>query len=388
MTTQTFWVDTLRSPRRILAPMVGQSELAFRVLARSCGADVCYTEMLHADRFVNEPSYREEHFETNAEDRPLIVQFCGHDARVLLSAARIVEGDCDAVELNCGCPQRSASNAGFGAFLAADAIVDIVRLLSSSLSVAVVVKMRLRESVEATVRLAQAVQGAGCAALTVHCRTRHQRRGGPCDWDALKRVCEAVSIPVVANGGIEKFSDFEECLATTGADAIMSGESALENVSIFNGTKVTPAGQVQLALKYLGFAVLYKARPAVAQEHLRTMLHFCPKDDQDALAKAETLESLRRVIEDVAKRVARDPRRNEPARETWYRRHRSKPSDVSAFCASHPDASVVAATGHVRCEATGHEMAPQLSVLEAHWAGKAYGRAAKRLKLTKDKGAS
>ena len=88
--------------------MVEQSELAYRLLCRRYNAQLCYTPMLHAERFSRDPSYRAAQFQTCPADRPLVAQFCGHDAATLLAACRLVEGQVDAVDLNLGCPENIA----------------------------------------------------------------------------------------------------------------------------------------------------------------------------------------------------------------------------------------------------------------------------------------
>ena len=105
-----FW-RRIGQPRLVLAPMVNQSELAFRMLARQYGAELCYTPMLHSTLFAQEEVYRRDNFDPHAADRPLVAQFCGDDPATLLAAARHVQGRCDAVDLNLGCPQAIAGRA-------------------------------------------------------------------------------------------------------------------------------------------------------------------------------------------------------------------------------------------------------------------------------------
>lgn len=93
------------SPKTVCAPMVNQSELAFRLLCRRYNTQVCYTPMFHAEIFGKDPKYREDAMQFAPQpgaDRPLVVQFCGNDPQLILKAAKLVEKDCDAVDLNCG----------------------------------------------------------------------------------------------------------------------------------------------------------------------------------------------------------------------------------------------------------------------------------------------
>jgi tRNA-dihydrouridine synthase 1 len=108
-----------------------QSELPFRMLCRKYGATAAYTPMLHARLFSEGSKYREEHFTTCPEDRPLFVQFCANDPDVLVSAAEYVEEAADYIDLNFGCPQRIARKGHYGAFLMDDlpCVESLVRAL-------------------------------------------------------------------------------------------------------------------------------------------------------------------------------------------------------------------------------------------------------------------
>ena len=102
-----FW-RAIGSPRYVTAPMVKQSELAFRSLTRKHGAGLCYTPMINAPAFVNHKRMREMEFDTAPDDTPLFGQLAGHDPSIVLEAARIMEPNVSAVDLNFGCPQTIA----------------------------------------------------------------------------------------------------------------------------------------------------------------------------------------------------------------------------------------------------------------------------------------
>jgi len=154
---------------RVVAPMVGASDLAFRLLCRRHGADCAYTEMLDARRFVGEPEYASSLFWSQlggAADRPLVAQFCGNEPDELVAAARLVETHVDAVDLNLGCPQARAKEGVYGAYLLDDhhwpRVFAIVDALAAALSVPVTCKVRLCDSLDQTLAFAAGLQRAGC----------------------------------------------------------------------------------------------------------------------------------------------------------------------------------------------------------------------------------
>ena len=222
-------------PRYVVAPMVDQSELAFRMMCRKYGATLAYTPMVHARLFNEDKHYAKEFFTTAEGDRPLFVQFCGNDPQTLLNAALKVQDHCDAVDLNLGCPQQIARRGNYGAFLAQDLprVLEIVSTLHRGLRVPVACKIRVQDQLEDTLSYAKALVEAGCQILCVHGRTRESGRHGLASWEAIRAVKEAVDVPVIANGNIRCLEDCEECLRRTGADAVMSAETLLENPALF-----------------------------------------------------------------------------------------------------------------------------------------------------------
>lgn len=114
------------------------------MLTRKYGATLCYTPMFHARLFATDPKYRAKMFTPTKEDRPLTVQFAANDPDFLIAAAKLVENDCDAVDINCGCPQAIAKRGNYGAYLLEqpDLIVSLVERLHAELKIPVTVKIR------------------------------------------------------------------------------------------------------------------------------------------------------------------------------------------------------------------------------------------------------
>ncbi|KAL3798654.1 hypothetical protein ACHAW5_006292 [Stephanodiscus triporus] len=340
----------LRDTALVVAPMVDASDLPYRLLARRYNANLCFTPMIHAKMFVEKPGYRRKFWKqgTPAEDRPLIAQFCGHDKDVLLAAMRIVEGGVDGVDVNCGCPQGIAKRGRYGAFLmeeeGGDRIVDIVRHLSSNLSVPVSVKLRiLPTGIEDSLALYERLVDAGASMLTIHGRNRHQKQmaTGDADWDAIRRVVELVGrrVPVLANGGISNMDDVRRCLEATGADGVMSSEAILEYPPLFTETNVestnyrrTGPGRLRMAVDYLDLCKVHPPNDGgqgsglkCIRAHLHRFLHADMQRHtslRDAVVKTFTMEGADKVI-NMAREIY-DACEHDVGDEqlSWYVRHR------------------------------------------------------------------
>lgn len=246
--------------------------------------------MINAKMFApaTKKTFREISFSTlngeegGKEDRPLIVQLCGNDPQQILTSAKILEPYCDAVDINLGCPQDIAKRGKYGAFLQDewDLIYDIINTLHRNLSVPVTAKFRVFPTIEKTVEYAQMLERAGAQILTCHGRIREQRghNTGLADWEKIKAVKEAVSVPVFANGNILYHSDIDRCLEATCADAVMSAEGNLYNPTLFApnrpGLATYDSGlhlpHADLALEYLHIVKGLKTRtsPSAVKGHL------------------------------------------------------------------------------------------------------------------------
>jgi len=229
----------------ILAPMVGASELAFRLLCRKYGAQLAYTPMMASSKFASDASYREEEFQTVTEDRPLVCHFCANDPSEFAAAAKLVEGVCDAVDLNLGCPQRTAYVGHFGSYLLdekeRELVLNIVRAGSRAVNIPIFVKIRLLDKLEDTIELCRQLRDAGASLIAVHARFRasFERKGpgardGPAMLDQVTEIKRAVpEIAIIANGNVVDYNDVEKNLVLTEADGIMSAEGLLDNPALF-----------------------------------------------------------------------------------------------------------------------------------------------------------
>ncbi|OMJ24520.1 tRNA-dihydrouridine(16/17) synthase [NAD(P)(+)]-like [Smittium culicis] len=242
LTGYEFFNSILKSSKLFLAPMVDQSELAWRILSRRYGAQVCFTPMFHAKMFSNKENrgYFNEMWQTNEQDRPLIVQFCANDPEHFLEAAKLVEDHADAVDINLGCPQHIAKRGKYGAFLMDewDLIYKIVNTASKNLKIPVTAKIRVYKELEKTIEYAKMLERAGAKILTVHGRLAEQKghKTGLVDWSKIKAIKESVNIPVISNGGILYREDILSCLKETKADGVMVAETSLYNPIIFDSS--------------------------------------------------------------------------------------------------------------------------------------------------------
>ena len=249
---------SMGSPKFHVAPMVDQSELAFRELCRGYGATCAYTPMIHARLFVEDVKYRNEVFTTCEGDRPLLVQFCANDPEMLLQAAKIVAPHCDGVDINFGCPQRIAKRGRYGAFLMDDwATIDaLIRKLDEELEVPVTAKIRVYDDLETTLKYAEMVEAAGAQLVAVHGRTREQKRCSDvrANWAFIREIKKRLKVPVLANGDIRTLEEARKCLEATGADGVLSADPLLENPSLFSDPPFAPPSDLNVPLPVEGDA--------------------------------------------------------------------------------------------------------------------------------------
>lgn len=226
--------------RLILAPMAGVTDIAFRHICRRHGAALTVTEMVSAIALSYGDSKTLELMRSLPGDEPTAVQLFGHDAALMGEMAQRAHEitNCPIIDINMGCPVGKIVSNGDGSALMKDIDLahQIVENVSKNAGCAVTVKFRKgwdKGSVNA-VQFAKMCEAAGAAAITVHGRTRVQMYEGKADWDIIRDVKSAVSIPVIANGDVWDENEAVHIIEYTGCDMAMVGRGAFGNPWIFS----------------------------------------------------------------------------------------------------------------------------------------------------------
>ena len=220
----------------VLAPMAGISNTAYRQIIKEMGAGLIYAEMVSDKAIVFGNQKTLELLKMDEKERPIAQQIFGSDIESFVAAAKLVEEQMhpDIIDINMGCPVPKVaikSQAGSALLKNPDLIEEIVSAVVKSVSVPVTVKIRSgwdEKNINA-VEVAKRVEKAGAKAITVHGRTRSQGYSGKADWNIIKKVKEAVNIPVIGNGDVTSCYLAKEMLDYTGCDAVMIGRGVLGN---------------------------------------------------------------------------------------------------------------------------------------------------------------
>jgi tRNA-dihydrouridine synthase B len=233
--------------RVLLSPLCGVTDSPFRMLARQHGAAMVFCEMTSSDGLVRKNPKTFELLEYRAAERPIGAQLCGADPSVMADAARIcADLGFDSIDLNYGCPVRKviAREAGAAMLTDLERLERVTNAVVRSVSLPVTAKIRIgwdREHSNAP-EVARILERSGVRWIAVHARTRSEKFTGKAHWEAIARVKEATSLPVIGNGDVKTPEDARRMVGETGCDGVMVGRGSFGNPWLFARAERALAG--------------------------------------------------------------------------------------------------------------------------------------------------
>lgn len=305
----------------ILGPMAGVTDLPFRILCKEQGADLVYTEMVSAKGMYYNNKNTGKLLQTGSKEHPAAVQLFGTEPEIIAAMALRTEVmDFDIIDINMGCPVPKVVNNGEGSALMKNPALAgrIIKAVSGAITKPVTIKIRKgfdEENINA-VEFALMAEENGAAAIAVHGRTRQQYYGGKADWELIRKVKEAVNIPVIASGDIFTVQDAVRCSEETGCDGLMLARGARGNPWIFHQIKTfQETGEMlpqpgidevaRMVLRHAGMLIEFKGMVTGISEMRKHVAWYTAgyKNSAAIRRKVNTIETygqLKKLCEEMA----------------------------------------------------------------------------------------
>jgi nifR3 family TIM-barrel protein len=291
----------------VLAPMAGVTDAAFRLLCKEQGAGMTFTEFISAEAIIRDNAVSRKLLAITRDEAPVGCQIFGSDPDSVEQAAKFVEPLVDAVDFNMGCPAWHVYSQGCGSALlqSPELVRELLTRMRSVVNKPLSIKIRAGIDDEHIncVEIALLAQECGVDAITVHPRTQKQGYSGKANWDLIRQVKQAVSIPVFGNGDVRTPEDAQRMLKETGCDAVMIGRAGKDSPWLFRQcleyertgtyTQVTEEERAALFARYLSLAAEHETDFV----RVRTQVAFFTKGMQGGAALRANLLRAKSVYE-------------------------------------------------------------------------------------------
>lgn len=304
--------------------MAGVSEMPFRRLSFQLGAGLCPTELVSAEGLIRASARTLRYLRRDEVwERPFSVQIFGGNPDSLAEAAKVAKDHgAEIIDINMGCPVPKVFKNGAGCALMEDPAraAEIVERIARATDLPVTAKIRsgLDASRINCVEVGLALEAAGCAAVAIHPRTRAQGYSGRADWSLIRRLKEALRIPVIGNGDVRSVADARRMLEETGCDAVMIGRGVLGNPWLFRelegGEPPSNQERHRVVMEHFAAHVEFRADPRAAVRQFRKHIGWYAKGLVGASSfraeamKLETVEEVERALDAFFSRALPDPR--------------------------------------------------------------------------------